>query len=67
MPKANLEVRRLMQEHEIYQWQLAKELGCCETTMCRMLREEMVPDDKRRILGIIESMIRKRDSLREEG
>jgi hypothetical protein len=40
----------------IKQWQIAKEIGVREETLCRWLRKELLPDKKAAILAAIEKL-----------
>ncbi len=46
MSKANIDIRREAKDANVAHWQIAKRLGCAESTFCRKLREELPPDEK---------------------
>lgn len=50
----NKKVRIAMMECNMKQWQLAKLLEVSESTVNRMLREELPEDDQKRLVEIIE-------------
>ena len=52
----NKEIREAMKKKELKQWQLAELLGISEQTMYRRLRKELPPDEKLKILDIIEKV-----------
>lgn len=52
--KANKDIRDYLERYYIKNWQLAKELGVHETTLCRWLRYELSNDKKDKILKAIE-------------
>lgn len=50
----NKEIRRKLWEYGLTQFDLAKLLGVSESTIYRRLREEFSPEDREKILQIIE-------------
>ncbi|MPM48817.1 hypothetical protein SDC9_95544 [bioreactor metagenome] len=52
--KANPEIRKLMKEKSIYQWQVAVELGITDATFVRWLRLPLEDEKKNRVLKAIE-------------
>lgn len=51
----NIKIRITMMEHNIKQWQLAKLLDVSESTVNRLLREELPEEEQDRIVGIIKN------------
>ena len=52
--KANPEIRKLMKEKSIYQWQVAVELGITDATFVRWLRLPLEDEKINRVLKAIE-------------
>lgn len=50
---ANQEVRELMKEKKVFQWQIADRLGISEGGFCRKLRHELSKEEANGILAII--------------
>mgnify|MGYP000933138569 CR=1 FL=1 len=46
MSKANIDIRKEAKAANVAHWQIAKRIGCAESTFCRKLREELPPDEK---------------------
>ncbi len=42
-------------------WEIADKLGICEMTMTRKLRYELPTDEKERIKGIIDEIVKERE------
>ena len=40
----------------VKQWQIADEIGVGETTLCRMLRRELTPEMKEKVLAAINKL-----------
>ena len=51
---ANKKIRMKLLEYDLKQWQLAKLMGVSETTIYRMLREELPAERQKEILSLIE-------------
>lgn len=49
----NINVRLSMMEHDLKQWQLAKLLNVSESTVNRLLREELPQEEQARIIDLI--------------
>lgn len=47
-------VRKALHENKVFQWELAKELGISENTLCRKMREELPAETQRHYVSIIE-------------
>ncbi len=56
MTAANQDIREAVKGAGVYFWQIAKSYGIAETTLCRRLREELSPEEKSKILAIIEEL-----------
>lgn len=52
----NKELRKLAKEKGVFFWQVALELGICETTMTRRLRVPLPEDEEEKIRQIIEKL-----------
>lgn len=46
MSNANIDIRREAKSANVAHWQIAKRLGCAESTFCRKLRDELSPKEK---------------------
>ena len=51
----NIKIRITMMEHNLKQWQLAKLLDVSESTVNRLLREELPEEEQDRIVEIIKN------------
>lgn len=49
----NLKIRKAMAEHSLTQWKLARLLGVSESTVYRMIREELPEEEQDRIVALI--------------
>lgn len=68
--KANYEIRRVAKESGIYLWQIAYALGISDSDLSRKLREELVVQEKDKILKLITDLKRKSEEellLEERG
>ena len=54
MRKANMKIRVAMMEKNLRQWELARLLGVSESTVWRMLREELPKEEQDAIITKIE-------------
>lgn len=52
----NIEVRGLIKKSRIFQYEVAKQIGVSEYTLCKWLREELSDEKKREILSAIEEL-----------
>lgn len=50
----NIKIRIAMSDNHVTQWKLARLLGVSESTVWRLLREELPEEEKTRIVEIIE-------------
>ena len=55
----NKEIKEIIRNANLFQWQIAEGLGICETTFCRKLRKELSSEEKQRIIDIIEKLSNK--------
>lgn len=53
MLTANAEIRQKMKSENVRMWEVADRLGCHENTVIRKLRHELDPDEKRKIMTVI--------------
>jgi transcriptional regulator with PAS, ATPase and Fis domain len=54
--KKNIEIRQALKEANICHWELAEKLGIAESTLCVKLRKELPPEEKEKILMIIDGI-----------
>ena len=52
----NKEIRRAMADAKVYQWQVAKQIGISEYTLCRWFREELQGERREQVLSAIEQL-----------
>lgn len=60
----NQQIREVMRENNIYMWQVAKKLNICETSFCKLFREELTQERKQQVLSAIMEI--KQERVREE-
>lgn len=60
MQIANEDIRQLLKNNGIYQWQVAQKLGMKDTNFSRLMREELTNDMKKRIQNIINEILKER-------
>lgn len=53
---ANIEIRNALKKKRMFNYELAELLGVTEWTLSRKLRKELSPDEKQKILDIIEKV-----------
>ena len=53
---SNQEIKGLMKQSNIYMWQVAKRLGICESSFCKLFREELSDVRKQQVLSAIEEI-----------
>lgn len=51
---ANIEIRNALKKKRMFNYELAELLGVTEWTLSRKLRKELPPEEKQKILDIIE-------------
>lgn len=56
MIKANAEIRNALREAGVPVWRLALAMGVCENTILRRMRVELLAEDKKKYLDIIEKL-----------
>ena len=54
--KKNQEIRRAVREARLRLWQVAKAYGVTDSGFSRMLREELPPEKKALVMGVIEQL-----------
>lgn len=54
----NFEIREAMKENRLYNYEVAAVLGVSEFTLSRKLRNELNQEEKEKILGIIEKLVK---------
>ena len=52
----NLDIRELLKEKRVRQWQVADKLGIVEMTLVRKLRYELTAEEKQKIFTIVEEL-----------
>lgn len=52
----NKDLQMLAMGKGVKQWQLAAEIGVAESTFCRMLRRELTPEMKEKVLAAINKL-----------
>ena len=55
----NLEIRQVMKDHRLYNYEVAAALGVSEFTLSRKLRNELGQEEKARVLEAIEKVMKK--------
>ena len=58
--RANEEIRDLLKETGVKQWELAYEIGINESTLCRNLRFELSDKQKDVVISIIKALAEKK-------
>lgn len=58
MIQANLDIRQEIKAAGIFQWRVADAFGLNEQNFCKLLRKELPPQKKERILTIIDQLVR---------
>ena len=54
MAQANIEIRVLAKERNVYLWEIARKYGCNDGNFSRKLRKELPESEKKYICAIIE-------------
>ena len=57
----NLQLRQILTQRNVKQWQLAKKIGINEFTLSRHLREELDEETRREYLQYIDEIIKERE------
>lgn len=55
--KPNQDIRDMLKDNGLTQWDLCKALGIGETTLYRRLRDELLEDQKQEYMKVIERLI----------
>ena len=53
------QIKKVMRENRIFQWEVAKKLGIAEFTLCRWLREDLTTEQEEKIKNAINSFFDK--------
>ncbi len=53
MISGNPDIRAVLKETGVKQWELAEKIGIAETTLCRKLRREVAPSERDFLIGEI--------------
>lgn len=54
--KTNMEIRLAAKESGVFLWEVAEELEIQESRLCKILRAELPPEEKKKILAIIDRL-----------
>ena len=54
MERANMEIRMMAKERNVYLWEIAQRYGCNDGNFSRKLRQELPETEKKYICAIIE-------------
>jgi len=58
----NIDIREKTKEAGVRLWQVAYEMGMCDSNFARLLRKELPEEKKRQIFAIIEELRRENQS-----
>ena len=58
----NAEIKKLVQRHGVYLWEVAAELGMKDSNFSRMLRYELSEKEKNRIIQAVHKIVAERDA-----
>lgn len=67
MSKANADIRREAKSANVAHWQIAKWLGCSESTFCRKLRDELSPEEKAMVRQAIKELSKAKQGCGNDG
>ena len=56
MPQANMDIRKLANEKNVFLWEVAQRYGITDGNFSRKLRKELSPKEKQLIRGIIKNI-----------
>lgn len=59
----NKDIRAAAKEAGVFLWQIAEMYGINDGNFSRKLRRELPPEEKKRILGIIETLAQERQEV----
>jgi hypothetical protein len=62
----NDNIKQLIRSKCLYQWQVAQELDCTANYFCQLLRYELSPELRQKLLDAIEKLTRKNQEVAEE-
>lgn len=54
--KVNQDIRAYAKQKNVKHWQIAEALGMTDTNFSRKLRHELPPDEKRKIMEVIDNL-----------
>ncbi len=57
----NVEIREYLKKKGVYQYVLADKMGVSESTLVKKFRKELPTDEKERIKGIIDEIVKERE------
>lgn len=66
MITANKEIRFAMKQSRVSYWQIADELGVCDTTLMRWMRHELPEEKRNQIFDIINKILVNKGKYRKE-
>lgn len=61
--KANCDIREKAKKEGCYLWEIADNLGMSDSAFSRVLRRELQPEEKQKILAIIDRMAMERQEV----
>ena len=56
MNKANMEIRNAAKQRGVFLWEIAEELNMQESRFSKILRKELSPEEKQKILAAIKRL-----------
>jgi len=66
MKKANEDIRTVLKESGVKQWELAEKYGKSETGFCAMLRHELSGEEKARLFMLIQEIVDERNENKKK-
>lgn len=60
---ANLPIKKALGANMVKQWQLAREMGICDMTLYRKLRNELPEQEQKEIIKLIEKIAAERTEV----
>lgn len=58
--RANLDIRRAVEDAGFYLWQVAEEIGCTDGTFSRKMRTEMTSEQKATVFHALDQLKKRR-------
>lgn len=60
MEIANKELRQILKDNKIYQWQVAQKLGMQDSNFSKLLRQELTVEKKKEVIDAINNILNRR-------